>query len=70
VLLVVGLKDDAHLDLQNIVAAQDHPTAAARQHRALELRSFEAAGGEPADASEAIRRVAENMDVEFESDRE
>jgi len=70
VLLVVGLEGDAHLDLQNVIAAQDTPGAAARQHHALELRSFEAAGGVPGDAADAIRRVAENMDVEFEGEGE
>src|SRR6266700_4120993 len=69
-LLVAGLEGDAHLDLQNVVAAQNRPGAAAWQHRALELRSLEAAGGEPGDAPGAIRRVAENVDVEFEVDRE
>jgi hypothetical protein len=69
-LLVVGLEGDAHLDLQNGVAAQNYAGPAARQRRTLELRSFEAAGDEPGDAPDAMRRVAENVDIELEGDRE
>jgi hypothetical protein len=70
-LLVVGLESQPMVaDLQHVVAAHERPAAAARQHRALELRSFEAAGAEPCDAPAAIRRVAEIENVNFKGNRE
>src|SRR5262245_8170533 len=42
-MLVVGLKDQPHVDLQHLVAADQRPAAATGQHPALKLRSFEAA---------------------------
>jgi hypothetical protein len=54
-MLVVGLEDQLHVDLQRVVAADPRRAAAAGQHSALELRSIEAAGIKIEDASAASR---------------
>ena len=67
-MLVVGLEDQPHVDLEHIVAA-DQRRAAAGRHRALELWSFEAAAIKMEDASAAIGRVAGTGHLNFEGDR-
>jgi hypothetical protein len=69
-MLVVGLEDQLHVDLQRVVAADPRRAAAAGQHSALELRSIEAAGIKIEDASAAIGRIAETGHLNFEGDRE
>ena len=69
-MLVVGLEGQPHVDLQYAVAADQRPAAAAGQHPALELWSFEAAAVKMKDASAAIGRVAELGYLNFEGDRE
>ena len=55
-MLIVGLKDEPHLNVQHVVAAYKRPTAAARQDRAIELWAFETAIIERCDTPNAIRR--------------
>ena len=69
-LLIVSLEHNAHLDVEYAVAAQNHPSAAARQHRPSQLRSFEVAASKPCDAPPAVRRVAQCEHRHVERDGE
>jgi hypothetical protein len=53
-MLVAGLKQQPHFDVQHVVAAHECPSAAARQDRALEFRAIEVAALEPCDTPDAI----------------
>jgi hypothetical protein len=69
-MLVAGLKQQPRLDIQHAVAADECPSAAARQYRAFEFRAIEVAALEPRDTSDAMRRIAENGEFKIEIDRE
>src|SRR5262249_53838470 len=68
-MLVVGLQNQPHVDLQHLVAADQRPAAATGQHFALKFRSFEAAAVKVKDASAAIGGIAETGHLNFEGDR-
>jgi hypothetical protein len=69
-MLIVGLKDEPHLNVQHVVAAYKRLTAAARQHGAIELWAFETSIIERCDTPNAIRRVTLKRDFKIKVDCE
>src|SRR6516164_7188632 len=68
-MLIVGLKNQPHVDLQHLVAADQRAAAATGQHPALKLRSLEAAAVKVKDASAAIGGITKTGHLNFEGDR-
>jgi hypothetical protein len=64
-LLVVGLKNDANLNIEHIIAPQKHPAASAGQNLASQFGTVEAAACEACDASRAVGCLAERENRHF-----
>ena len=69
-MVVIGLEDQPRVHFHHVVAADQRPTPAARQHLALKLRPVEAAAIEMKHASAAIGSIAETGYLNFEIERE
>jgi hypothetical protein len=55
---VIGFEGEPHVELQRAVGSADEPVGAALQHRAFELRAFEATALDHGDTVVAERRLA------------
>ena len=69
-MLVLGLEDQPHVDLQHVIATDQRRAAAAGQYPTLKLRSSEAAAVKMKDASAAVGRIAETGHLNFDDDRD
>ena len=69
-LLIVRLKRDARLDLEDVITGHQRPTCTAWQHRSSKLWAFEAAAAKASDPAAPVGRVTEIENIDFQCDRE